>query len=279
MSRARRRHFGFATGAILLGLAAYGFLVEPNRIEVIHLRINNSELNRALDGKVVVHLSDLHIRRIAKSEKKILELLMELKPDLVFLTGDYVKWKGDYEVALTFLSNLEANIGVWAVMGDYDYSNSRRSCLFCHEPNTGYPTRKHRVRFLRNGLEKIDIDGMEVWLGGLDGQGDQEPAIREIKRKWGNKKPAILLSHDPLNFRLFDRDQDVLVLSGDTHGGQLPLPSWLWKIIGYEKNALYSHGLYEKGKAKMVVSKGVGTSHLPFRFLRRPEVVLLHFEE
>jgi len=279
MSRKKgKRFFGLAMVAIILGLAAYGFLLEPNWIEVNHVWIRNPELSRALHGKVAVHLSDLHIGKKGKTEEEILRLLEELKPDLVFLTGDYVKWKGGYEAALTFLSKLEAKIGVWAVMGDYDYSNSRKSCLFCHEPGTGNPTKRHQVKFLRNGIEKGELDGEAFWIGGIDGEGDRDPAIRETVTGWKEKKPTLILSHDPLNFDLLDKDQGVLVLSGDTHGGQIPMPSWIWRLLGYDKNAKYPQGLYEDGRKKMVVSRGVGSSHVPFRFLRRPEVVVIHFE-
>jgi len=280
MSRKKRkRYLTLAILAGLLGLGVYGFLIEPNWIEVTHLSLESPGFSKALEGKVAVLLSDLHIGEIGKKEQKAIEIIKELNPNFVFLAGDYVKWKGDYEVALAFLSKLEPKIGVWAVMGDYDYSNSRKSCLFCHEPGTGNPAKGHKVRFLRNNLEKVEIQGMAFWIGGIDGQGDRDPAIKEIVKEWNKKGPAIILSHDPLNFDLFDKDQGVLVLSGDTHGGQIPAPSWVWKVLGYDKNANYPKGLYEDGRKKMYVSRGVGTSHVPFRLFRRPEIVVLHFEE
>ena len=67
------------------------------------------------------------------------------------------------------------------------------------------------------------------------------------------------------------------MLAGDTHGGQFALPSWLWNIIGYKKNAAYSQGLFEEGNKRMFVTRGIGTSHIPIRLFRRPEVVVLHF--
>ena len=69
------------------------------------------------------------------------------------------------------------------------------------------------------------------------------------------------------------------MLAGDTHGGQIPLPfpSWLLRLIGYEKNASYSQGYFKKGNAKMYVSRGIGTSHIPIRLFRKPEIVVLHF--
>jgi predicted MPP superfamily phosphohydrolase len=57
----------------------------------------------------------------------------------------------------------------------------------------------------------------------------------------------------------------------------VPLPGWFWELIGYEKTARYSHGLFREGNKMLYVSRGIGTSHFPIRLLRRPEVVVLHF--
>jgi uncharacterized protein len=269
----------FTIGILASGVCLYGFSVEPKQIEFRHAYIRDSALGKALEDKVIVHLTDLHIGKITAREERVLEILDHLKPDLILLTGDYVQWRGGYEVPLEVVSRFTARVGTWAVMGDYDYSNSRKSCLFCHAPNTGKPTKRHNVKFLRNEIAKIDIDGKSFWIGGLDFESGEAADTKETLNAWKGKTPAIILSHSPLAFDRVDEMEHVLMLAGDTHGGQIPLPSWLWKILGYEKNAKYSQGLYEKGKAKMYVSRGIGTSHVPFRFLRRPEVVVLHFEE
>jgi uncharacterized protein len=91
--------------------------------------------------------------------------------------------------------------------------------------------------------------------------------------------PSIILSHSPLSFNLLDRNQNLFMVAGDTHGGQVPLPfpSWLLRLIDYEKSASYSQGYFKKGNAKMYVSRGIGTSHIPIRLFRKPEIVVLHF--
>jgi len=268
-----------AVGLCLLGVIAYCIWVEPNRLIVNHVWIENPLLAEVLGGKVVVHISDLHIDRLGRREQRVLQILDEVEPDLVFLTGDYVQWDGDYEATFDFLSRLNAKVGVWAVMGDYDYSRSRMSCLFCHEKGSGKPTVRHSVRFLRNSFEKVDLPGGFIWIGGVD---------LEVKRPYSSDRhllpentqgPTIILSHNPLTFDLLKADQGVLMLSGDTHGGQIPLPSWLWRILGYEKTARYRQGLFVKGKKKMYVSQGIGTSHIPTRLFCPPEVVVLHFRE
>jgi hypothetical protein len=69
----------------------------------------------------------------------------------------------------------------------------------------------------------------------------------------------------------------VLMLAGDTHGGQLYLPAWVWRFLGYEKNARYNKGLYHRGDHRLYVSRGLGTSHLPFRLFCRPEITVFIF--
>ena len=258
-------------------LLLYGLLLEPNRIEIRHIAIKDAALNRVLKGKTAVHLSDLHINSIGKREEEILRIIDDLNPDLIFLTGDYVKWKGNYERALSFLARLDAPMGVWAVMGDYDYSSSRKSCLFCHEHGSGKPTRQYQVKFLRNKIEKTAFPNGEAWLGGIDPESAFSD-IAEIPASFlKGHIPTIILSHSPLLFDSIDANHDVLILAGDTHGGQVPLPGWLWQLLGYRKNARYDHGFFQDGLKKMYVSRGIGTSHFPLRFLRTPELVVLHF--
>ncbi len=262
---------------VVLGLGVYGGLIEPYRVDVHHIWIEDHHLGKLLKGKLVVQVSDIHMNTIGRREQRVLEILKKLEPDFVFLTGDYVQWGGNYEEVLTYLSKLKAKIGVWAVMGDYDYSCSRKSCLFCHEPGNGKPTSRHKVRFLRNEMEQVELEKGSIWIGAMDKEALKPFAENlSLVKGWDNK-PTILLSHNPLMFDDVSENQEILILAGDTHGGQIPIPSWLWQILGYEKNARYSHGLFEKGRKKMFVSRGVGTSHIPFRIFRRPEVVVLHF--
>jgi predicted MPP superfamily phosphohydrolase len=268
----------FGTGSVILAMIVYGIMIEPNQVKINHVWIRDGSLEKILGGKVVVQLSDLHIRKIGKREQKVLEIMNALRPDLVLLTGDYVTWGGDHAAALSFLARLKANIGVWAVMGDYDYSRSRKSCIFCHEEGSGKPTRQHSVRFLKDSMDLVSLPEGSLCIAGVDGEGDYFFSSDKSFAHLEGKIPTIILSHNPLNFDLIKDDRNLLMLAGDTHGGQVPLPNWLFSIMGYKKNALYSQGLFEKGQKKMFVSHGIGTSHLPIRFFRPPEVVVFHFK-
>jgi predicted MPP superfamily phosphohydrolase len=278
MMHAIRKIFLLMLLFFVIMVFVYALLIEPNRILIRHVSIKDDTLSRTLQGKIAVHLSDLHIKHIGNKENQVLQIINDIKPDLIFLTGDYVQWKGNYEGALSFLSRLNAPMGVWAVMGDYDYSASRKSCLFCHESGSGMPTQRHQVRFLRNTLERAAcVANQEVWLGGIDPESTLSDSAEIPASFVKDHRPAIILSHTPLLFDSIGRDHAVLILAGDTHGGQVPLPAWLWQIVGYQKNARYSHGFFQDGMKKMYVSRGIGTSHVPLRLLCPPELVVLHF--
>jgi predicted MPP superfamily phosphohydrolase len=265
---------------IFAGAALFRYgIIEGRSIRINHVVVRDDSLAASLKGKVVVLMSDLHLDGKGRSASELLGILKTLKPDILLLTGDYVTWKGDYQSALSFMSGLQNVHLVWAVLGDYDYSTTRKSCLFCHEPNTSKPNNQHTVRFLRNSWETSGLGSSTLWVGGVDNQGNAPTAeIRELP-VWNRDTTAIVLSHSPLAFETFGSEERVLILAGDTHGGQIPLPSWLWRLMGYYKNAKYEQGWFEEGKKKMYVSRGIGTSHIPIRILRPPEVIVFHFEQ
>lgn len=258
-------------------IVLYGMFIEPQSVSIRHEWIIDKRVAMALGGRTVVFLSDLHISEIGSREKKVLELLEGLKPDMLLLGGDFVRWNSDYEPALSFLSKLRDIQPIWAVMGDHDYSSPRKSCLFCHDQQSGKPSSRHNARFLRNSWEACTLENGVVWIGGVDLERERPSAESRRLPQWTGKTTALVLSHNPLIFDAFNEDESVLILAGDTHGGQIPLPSWLWRLLGYEKNGKYEQGWFEKGKKRMYVSRGIGTSHFPFRLLRPPEVTVFHF--
>lgn len=278
MRKAGRRYWWFIL-ALLIGIIVVWFYSKSFNVEVNHVYIKGYTSG---SGLTIAHISDLHIGKSDKHMVEILRILHGLKVDAIVLTGDYVEWNGDYEPALNVLAQMKAKHGVYAVMGDYDYSNSRKSCLFCHERGTGRPTNRHQVKFLRNSCDEVAISKDTVMICGIDGRQANEPISPEMIKHLQDitrSKQAVVLSHSPLAFDMFNSDKDILVLAGDTHGGQVPLPSWVWKFLGYEKNAKYEQGRFEEGKKRMYVNRGVGTSHLPIRFMRRPEITVFHFGE
>jgi hypothetical protein len=282
MRKAKRRYYWIFFIVLFFGIITIWSYIESSNIAIRHLYIQDRFFAGAYKGVSIAQISDLHVRQGDKSILRIFKILQNLNVDTIVLTGDYVQWNGDYESALNILAEFKADKGVYAVMGDHDYSNSRKSCLFCHEQGTGRPTRCHSVKFLRNSCDEIADGRDSTLICGVDGGQADEPLSPDVAKhlhRATKGRAAIILSHSPLIFDLIDDGQDVLILAGDTHGGQIPIPSWLWKLLGYKKNAQYEQGWFEEGKKKMYVNRGIGTSHFPIRFMRPPEITVFHFGE
>ncbi len=268
--------------AILVIIALYGFLIEPNQVRVKTVRIHNKAMASTLKGLKIIHLSDLHIKKnISIPTKRTLKILKELKPDMILLTGDYVEWYGNkqtYDNAINFLSQLNAPLGIYAVMGDADYSFSRWSCGFCHEGRSTLPPAQHQVKFLRNAQAIIEIEGNEISIIGIGSDSDYASDAKTLNTML-TEKPAIVLSHFSIAYNCINKDKNVLVLSGDTHGGQIFLPEFIWKIIKRKPDVEHKYGLYQDKNKSLYVTSGIGTSDIPFRLGVPPEVVLFEFTE
>lgn len=270
------------TTIILILCLLYGFLIEPNKVNVKTVKIRNKTLASTFKELKIVQLSDLHIgKNKSITIKRTLELLNELKPDLILLTGDYVEWNGGkqtYDNAINFLSQLNAPLGTFAVMGDADYSFSRRSCEFCHEEGSAHPPTQHQVKFLRNSHAVIEIGESKFSIIGIEN--DANHASRpDVVNNMLIDEPAIVLSHFSSVYNEINGKEDVLILSGDTHGGQIYLPEFIWKVIRRKPDIKHKYGLYQDENKALYVTSGIGTSDIPFRLGVPPEVVLFEFTE
>ncbi len=268
--------------AILIIVALYGFFIEPNQIRLKTVKIHNKAMASTFKGLKIIQLSDLHIgENISISTKLTLEILNEIQPDIILLTGDYVKWNGNeqvYDNTINFLSQLSAPLGIYAVMGDADYSNSRRSCRFCHEEGSTLPPSQHQVKFLRDAKVVLKTNEAQFSIIGIETRSGQTSGLNTIQRMLTDN-PAIVLSHCSLAYDQINEGNNVLVLSGDTHGGQIFLPEFIWRIIKRKPDTEHKYGLYQDKNKSLYVTSGIGTSDIQFRLGVPPEVVLFEFTE
>ena len=85
---------------------------------------------------------------------------------------------------------------------------------------------------------------------------------------------VLLLSHDPDVFPIIPA-RVALTLSGHTHGGQVGIPYLRRPFIPSHYGERYVQGHVVEGGRHLYVTSGLGTSGIPVRLLRPPEVVIL----
>ncbi len=101
-----------------------------------------------------------------------------------------------------------------------------------------------------------------------------DKAVAEVE---GNSF-KVLLAHSPEIFRKITGKKINLVLAGHTHGCQvgIPLLCDLFLPLNYDKK--YKKGLFEENSTYLYVSRGVGTTIVPFRLNALPEITIINFK-
>jgi len=261
----------------LLLLFAGKAYYDTNSIEIRHYQIGNSSLGEILNGLKVVHLSDLHIKSIGSRENKILEILKKEKPDLIFITGDFIHFEGSYEPFMLFFHQLKPPLGVYAVLGNTEYSNENGSCILCHEEKSRKLKETQNVVFLRNSSVPLNLNGKVLNIIGVDDPVNKKSDLKTSLKMVNPNDPSILLSHSPEIFKEASGLGIDFLLTGHNHGGQIFITKLLRKIIPLDPTLEYLEGFFKQGKGLMYVSRGIGTSYLPFRLGVKPEITIFRF--
>ena len=76
----------------------------------------------------------------------------------------------------------------------------------------------------------------------------------------------------------FESNNVNLTLIGHTHGGQVRLPFIGAIFTASDYGEKYVKGYIEEDSKKMLVTRGIGVSILPFRFNCVPEINVIEFK-
>jgi len=85
--------------------------------------------------------------------------------------------------------------------------------------------------------------------------------------------PHLLLAHNPDHFYEAEASGVPLTLSGHTHGGQIRFPKG-GPLIRQSRFCL-DEGVYAFRSSQLVVSRGLGSIIIPWRWGAEPEAVLI----
>ncbi|HEY0386395.1 MAG TPA: metallophosphoesterase [Pyrinomonadaceae bacterium] len=268
----RRQFLSGVMAAPLVAVSAataYGSFIEPYSYQLSTTDIFIRDLPAAFDGFRIAQISDVHHSRLVSIEevRRVVALAQGAKPDLIALTGDYTTTYRRYiEPCAEALGALSAPEGVWAVLGNHDhYTDPQLTTRALARAHISVLNNANTL--IRRGSDAVQLVGIDDW----DWNGTDWPrAFYGVDQK----RPTILLSHQPRVFDLVETEQVSLVLSGHTHGGQVSLP-FIGAPARFSKQLKYLRGLYEHDGAQLYVSRGTGVIGLPFRFGVPPEIAIL----
>jgi predicted MPP superfamily phosphohydrolase len=268
--KARNRSRGPRAAATLAAAAAAYGLFEAQWVECRRIDVPIHGLPGELDGLSILHLSDLHLGSVSLNQRalaKAARFAAIADPDLVAITGDLLARRSGEASLRRALHCLPARHGRFAVLGNVDVSDTR-------DPFSGgarIASLAPPARLLEDEAVELEIRGKRVLVAGAG------PEAREAPAPAGNADLRILLSHFPETFDDLPAGAFHLVLSGHVHGGQicLPYPGGKIRFGGFDLRPRYPQGAFVRDGTTLVVSRGTGTTFVPFRFFARPEAALL----
>ena len=248
--------------------------------EMIHHQLPLKNLPDSLVGLRVALLSDLHRGPVISREylESVVSQVNALKPDLVLMPGDFVSRSDRYFPDLTeVLSKFRPTIASLATLGNHDNWEGTESAKQAIT-RAGVLLLHNRSVVLNSERQIVSQANRGLCLAGVDDLGSGKPDLGEALRGVGSNLPRLLMSHNPdlaedesalaLNVRV------DLQLSGHTHGGQIVLPGIGPLVSGSRHGLKYISGWAEGPQWPVFVTRGVGTSIVPFRVGANPEIVV-----
>ena len=255
---------------------SYNHIIENNYI------IQNEKINEDINIAII---SDLHDNQIGEDNKKLIDKINLLSPDIILVVGDVVnKDSKNSEIIISLMKKLCKDYTVFYSLGntDIDYIKNGTSDLINDLENTG-------VVFLNNQYKDIKIKGNTIRIGGMYEYafGFDDTKDKERKETYNflikfqdTDNYKIMMAHRPDSFIFWDASKvwDIdLVVSGHTHGGQVRIPFKGGLYVGDQGwFPKYDKGLFDLNKIKILITSGLGSGKQKVpRFNNPPEVVNL----
>lgn len=259
-------------------------IADCNRFVVRNYTVNSDKIKKKVK---IVYLTDLHSKSFGRDNRRLLDRIKLIDPDMILLGGDMytaVK-KDDFDVSQKLIKSLALRYRVYYADGNHELKTKIRKDEFGDLYNEYMDKAKMAgVKHLDN--ERIYLKDENLDIVGLSLDFDYYKKNRKIKLKKeklkdcvgkaDDKKFTVLLAHTPEYFKTYAKWGADLVLSGHNHGGLMRLPL-LGGFISpkYEIFPRYDYGVFKEKDSLMILSCGLGAHTLPIRIFNPGEISVI----
>lgn len=262
-------------GTLAAGSAVAGWaLFESQWVEFRELDAPVAGLHPDLGGLRILHLSDFHLGTLslnARSVAKAVAWAGEREYALAVVTGDLLSRRRGTRNLRRALAALEPRFGTFTILGNHDIAETRDPFS---EPADPAELNAAGGVLLSDSSETISVGAARVQIVGISPETFRTHGqLGRLADRGADLR--ILLCHFPDVLRSLAPGDFDLVLAGHLHGGQICLPFPGGKLRLEHLRAVHWEGLHETPVGLIHVSRGLGTSFVPFRLLARPEATLL----
>ena len=245
-------------------------LVWGIKFEILRLTVTTYRLALVREPKVwirAVFASDWHACKDNSADwfEKVSTRINSLRPDVIFLGGDYVVWKSADAFKLWPIKTLKAPYGIYSVMGNHDYLDDPHSVL--------EKIKSYGVHDITNACLTARIQGADLQIVGLDDALLGLPMVLPLRSE--EKVPRLVLSHSPDSVLDLKEGQVDLLLAGHTHGGQVRLPFIGCLAVPSKLGCRADQGEKYINGIKTIISRGLGQVGCRARLFCPPEILFL----
>ena len=257
--------------------------------QTVHYYLKSEKIKTPV---TIVMLADLHNHIYGEGNDILLEAIDENSPDFVCLAGDMLigNSKIPFEAGQKAVLELAKKYPVFYGLGNHEARMKEDREIY----GTLYeeymePVKRAGVKVLDNTFESCQCGENRFKIYGYTMPMEyfkkfknhklEVKAMEETLGKSAGDSYEILLAHNPVYFKEYAAWGADLTLSGHLHGGIIRLPL-LGGVISPQARLFprYCAGKYEINKKYLIVSRGLGTHTIPFRFNNKPELSVIHLE-
>lgn len=265
------RRWSIVFGAVLVTCLLYAWLWEPRQLVERDYTLHLANWPAQCDGLRIDQVTDLHTGSWMNGIDNVDRIVAKLSAsdsDVVVFTGDYVILSvvlGKYVDPATIanhLAPLTEKKQVYAVLGNHDWWDGG--------PRVAREFERVGIHVLENESTRVGVRDCGFNLVGVDDLTAGKPQPLAAYARIDPGLPTIALEHEPEMFLKLPAST-ALVLAGHTHGGQVN-PFGLRTPSTFRPRSAALTGEYHVGERTLFVSPGIGTSWLPLRMGRYPEI-------
>ena len=256
--------------------------ISCNTISEKTYKIETLLLEKQNNIKIVL-ISDLHSTIYGKDQTILIDMIKNINPDLIVLSGDIF----DDIVPMTgtqlLLKGIVGIAPIYYVTGNHEYFTYNIQAI--REELTSYG-----VIILSDNYTIIEINKNEIVVAGIEdpdkkyyetpnyNQNDSmENAFRELDEISLYK---ILIAHRPEMIDDYKKYSFDLILSGHAHGGQVRIPYIMNGLYAPNQGFFpkYAGGMYTHGNLIHIISRGLSVNPKLPRIFNPPELVVIIVE-
>lgn len=295
--------------SILFVILLYGNRIEPFWLETTRHDIFIEKLPSTFVGERLAFISDFQIGMWLGNEavlSKVAETIIKEKPLAVLIGGDFIyhptdsdpgeaadEWsKDDRERTFKLIAQAvlhlkpirDADIPIYVVLGNHDYSMGRKSAHMVEETARKLTKSLESIgiQVLHNASVLIEKNGEKLAIGGVAPHYPDFDKPLQVIRTIDSDVPRVLFMHNANSIKHLSHNQFSFAVAGHTHGGQIRvpfLPNWSWtSLVPHTPDEVMGDGWVSHPnldeEARIYVNRGIGFSTLPLRFNCRPELSL-----